>query len=102
MEIRAHFAAHMKNMFQLAGDPADAAAAKAAMVLDFETILARASVDRVSLRDPDKRYHIMTKRGAEGADARTSTGTGYFQGVGRAGVSTPSTSAGPISSSRSR
>jgi len=58
--------AHMKKMFQLAGDSADEAAAKAAAVLDFETILAKASVDRVTLRDPDKSYHIMTRAQLKG------------------------------------
>jgi putative endopeptidase len=63
---RQHFAAHMKKMFQLAGDSADTAAAKAAAVLDFETILAKASMDRVSMRDPAKRYHIMTRAQLKG------------------------------------
>ncbi len=31
-------------------------------MLEFETILAKASADRVSMRDPNKRYHIMTKK----------------------------------------
>ncbi len=66
VETRARFAAHMKNMFQLAGDSADTAAAKAAVVLDFETILAKASIDRVALRDPAKRYHIMTRAELKG------------------------------------
>jgi putative endopeptidase len=35
---------------------------KAQRVLDFETILAKAATDRVSLRDPNKTYHIMTRR----------------------------------------
>jgi putative endopeptidase len=60
VETRHHFVQHMKNMFQLAGDPATAAAAKAQFVLDFETTLAQASADRVSMRDPNKRYHPMT------------------------------------------
>ena len=62
VEIRQRFEQHMKNMFQLAGDPADTAASKARMVLDMETILAKASMDRVSLRDPDKTYHIVTRQ----------------------------------------
>ncbi len=80
VETRAHVAAHMKKMFQLAGDPADAAAAKAAAVLDFETILAKASVDRVSLRDPDKRYHIMTRAALKGLSPWDWDG--LFQGIG--------------------
>jgi putative endopeptidase len=80
VETRAHFVAHMKNMFQLAGDPADAAAAKAAAVLDFETILAKASVDRVSLRDPDKRYHILTRAALKALSPWDWDG--LFQGIG--------------------
>jgi endothelin-converting enzyme/putative endopeptidase len=62
VEIRQRFEQHVKNMFQLAGDPADTAASKARMVLDLETILAQASMDRVSVRDPDKTNHIVTRQ----------------------------------------
>jgi putative endopeptidase len=62
VEIRQHYVEHMTKMFQLAGDTAEAAAAKAKSVLEFETIIAKASADRVSMRDPNKRYHIMTKK----------------------------------------
>ncbi len=79
-ETHAHFVAHMKKMFQLAGDSADTAAAKAAAVLDFETILAKASLDRVSLRDPDKRYHIMTR--AQLKALSPWDWDGLFQGLG--------------------
>jgi endothelin-converting enzyme/putative endopeptidase len=49
-------------MFQLAGDSAETAAAKARKVLEIETIIANASMDRVSMRDPNKTYHMMTKQ----------------------------------------
>jgi putative endopeptidase len=62
VETRSRFVAHMANMFQLAGDTADSAAAKAKLVLDFETLLAQASVDRVALRDPNKTYNIFTRK----------------------------------------
>lgn len=62
VDIRKHFVEHMQKMFQLAGDAPEAAAAKAQSVLEFETVIARASADRVSMRDPNKRYHIMTKQ----------------------------------------
>jgi len=45
VEIRQRFEQHMKTLFQLAGDPADTAASKARMVLEMETILAKASMD---------------------------------------------------------
>jgi endothelin-converting enzyme/putative endopeptidase len=60
VEIREHYVAHVTKMFQLAGDSAEDAASKAKMVLELETDLAKASADRVSMRDPNKRYHIMT------------------------------------------
>jgi putative endopeptidase len=65
VEIRQHYLQHVKNMFVLAGDSAETAAQKAQTVLDFETTLAKASADRVSMRDPNKRYHPMTKKELE-------------------------------------
>ena len=65
----------MTKMFQLAGDSAESAAQTAQMVLDFETILAKASMDRVSMRDPNKTYHMMTKKEAGGPGSRTSPGS---------------------------
>ena len=81
VETRTRFAAHVKKMFQLAGDSPDTAAAKAAMVLDLETILARASLDRVSLRDPAKRYHIMTRAELKGLSPWDWDG--LFAGLGK-------------------
>jgi predicted metalloendopeptidase len=82
IEIRDRYARHVQNMFQLAGDSAEAAASKAKYVLEFETALASASVDRVTLRDPNKRYHVMTK-----AELASLTGPGvdwegYFRATG--------------------
>ncbi|HYW42369.1 MAG TPA: M13 family metallopeptidase [Bryobacteraceae bacterium] len=81
VETRQRFVQHAGNMFRLAGDSAENAAAKARMVLDFETILAKASADRVSMRDPVKRYHPMSKQEAK-ALAPAWDWDGYFQGVG--------------------
>ena len=61
VEIRQRFLAHMTKMFQLAGESAETSAQAARLVLDLETILAKASMDRVSLRDPNKTYHILTR-----------------------------------------
>src|SRR5260370_18763751 len=63
VEIRQRFVAHMAKMFQLVGESAENSAQAARMVLELETILAKASMDRVSLRDPNKTYHIMTRQG---------------------------------------
>src|ERR1035441_4523289 len=62
VEIRQRYVAHMTKMFQLAGDSAESAGANARMVLDMETILAKAAMDRVSMRDPNKTYHILTRQ----------------------------------------
>ncbi len=59
-KTRDSFVAHMTRMFQLMGDPKDAAAADAATVLRVETAFARASKTRVELRDPNANYHKMT------------------------------------------
>ena len=80
VDIRQKFVDHMTKMFQLAGDSAEAAAAKAKDVLAFETIIAKASLDRVSLRDPNKRYHIMTKKELE-AVAPSFAWEAYFKMV---------------------
>jgi putative endopeptidase len=62
VEIRQRYLQHVKNMFVLAGDAAETAAAKAQMVLDCETIIANVSADRVSMRDPNKTYHMMSRQ----------------------------------------
>ena len=81
VEIRQRFEQHVRKMFELAGDSATAAAAKAKLVLEIETVLANAALDRVSLRDPNKTYHILSK-----AELAALTGTfpwdQYFAGMG--------------------
>ncbi len=56
--IREKFRAHVSKMFELVGI-ADAGK-RAAAVLAIETELARNSMDRVSMRNPDNTYHKMT------------------------------------------
>ena len=46
VETRNRFQQHVEKMFQLVGDSEAAAASKAREVLEFETILAKASADR--------------------------------------------------------
>ena len=58
--IRDQYAAHVTKMFTLLGDTPDQAAKEAADVMRIETALAKGSMDRVEMRDPAKRYHIMT------------------------------------------
>jgi endothelin-converting enzyme/putative endopeptidase len=52
--LREKYLAHIRKTFELAGDGA-AAEREAQVVLAFETALAKASADRVTLRDPKKR-----------------------------------------------
>jgi putative endopeptidase len=61
-DARQRFQQHVEKMFQLAGDSAEAAARQAGAVLDVETRLAEASLDRVSLRVPEKNYHILNRK----------------------------------------
>ena len=60
-KIREQYAAHMEKVFGLLGDAQPEAARKAKIVMDLEKALAQISLDRVSLRDPEKRYHKYTR-----------------------------------------
>jgi putative endopeptidase len=57
-EIRQQYIAHMTKMFTLAGDTPKQAAKEASAVMQIETALAKASMARVEMRDPQKVYHI--------------------------------------------
>src|SRR4051812_33129922 len=58
VEKRAKYVAHVQKMFELLGDAN--AAAEARTVLELETELAKASMDRISLRDPKNRDNKMS------------------------------------------
>jgi len=60
VEMRSAYVQHVTNMFKLLGESPDKAAANAKTVLNLETELAKASMDRVERRDPNKVYHKMT------------------------------------------
>lgn len=55
--IRAAYEKHIEKLFVLIGDSKNEALRKMKTVMKVETRLARASMDKVSLRDPDKTYH---------------------------------------------
>ncbi len=59
-KLRDHYVAHVTKMFVLLGDKPEKAATEAADVLRIETAFAQGSMARVEMRDPAKRYHIMT------------------------------------------
>ena len=80
-EIRAKYVAHVAKMFELAGEKTDAAAAGAAVVMDIETRLAKASFTRVENRDPQKTYNKMTLAALEN-DAPGFGWRKYFEQLG--------------------
>ena len=59
VDARAKYLVHVAAMFELAGYPAKTAQANAKTVMDFETRLAKASLDNVALRDPKATDHKM-------------------------------------------
>ena len=59
-KLRDQYIDHLTKMFVLLGDSQDKAAEEAKSVMSIETALAKGAIDRVELRDPAKRYHIMT------------------------------------------
>ncbi|MGA8026820.1 MAG: M13 family metallopeptidase [Bryobacteraceae bacterium] len=59
-KTRQKYVEHVSRMFQLIGDSASDADAKAKAILTLETALAKASLDRVARRDPHLTHHKMT------------------------------------------
>ena len=58
-ETRAKYLAHVQKMFELVGEKPDMAASDAKTVMEIETKLAQANMDRTMRRDPKSRDHIM-------------------------------------------
>ncbi|HEX6747929.1 MAG TPA: M13 family metallopeptidase [Longimicrobium sp.] len=58
--LRDDYRRHVARMLVLAGSSEPAAEADAARVLEMETALARSSMTRVQMRDPDAIYHKLT------------------------------------------
>ncbi|MEO7041329.1 MAG: M13 family metallopeptidase [Gemmatimonadaceae bacterium] len=55
--LRNKYVAHVSRLFVLAGEPAAEASADARRVMSLETELAKASMTRVAMRDPNATYH---------------------------------------------
>ncbi|MGA2572045.1 MAG: M13 family metallopeptidase [Terracidiphilus sp.] len=79
-QIRAQYLDHIKKMFTLAGDTPDQAAKEAAAVMEIETAMAKASMARVDLRNPEKIYHIYSVDDFQKL-APDFTWRNYFQGL---------------------
>jgi putative endopeptidase len=58
--IRDGYVQHIANMFKLMGDSDETSAGEAKTVMDIETTLAKSSMKRVDMRNPDNVYHITT------------------------------------------
>lgn len=84
-EIRTKYEEHVAKMFQLAGYSEKEAQKAAAEVMAIETRLAKASYEKVKLRDPHANYHKMTleelKKEIPGIDWEL-----YFATVGLKGL----------------
>ncbi len=59
-QLRAAYVEHVAKMLQLAGDSAEKSAAEAQTIMNLETALAKASLTRVQLRDPQANYHKLS------------------------------------------
>lgn len=60
-DVRKQYPGHVQRMFELLGDSRETAARNAQTVLEMETALAKASIDRVQRRNPANRDHKMTR-----------------------------------------
>lgn len=98
-DVRKQYPAHVQKMFELLGEAPETAAKDAQTVLEIETALAQASLERVKRRDPANHDHKMTRQelaalapgfdwtayfAATGAPAFTELNVGwpdFFKGV---------------------
>ncbi|HUQ98441.1 MAG TPA: M13 family metallopeptidase [Gemmatimonadaceae bacterium] len=85
--IRARYGDYVTNLFKLAGDAPDVAAANAQRVLSLETALAKGSLPRVALRDPNALYHMMTISEANALTPAVNWGN-YLRDIGLGNVTT--------------
>jgi putative endopeptidase len=58
-DLRDEYLKHLEKMFELLGDDQTKAASEAKTVMSMETALAKASMTRVEMRNPDNIYHVL-------------------------------------------
>src|SRR5579864_8487624 len=80
-EIRRQYEGHVAKMLALAGDDDARATSEAKDIMDLETRLAEASMNRVDRRDPDKTYHKMSRSELQTLMPNWSW-ENYFQQIG--------------------
>jgi len=81
VELRRQYQAHVEAMFRLLGESPGEASRKAQDIIELETQLAGASLDRVARRDPSKLYHKMSLRELAALSPSFSWAP-YFEGRG--------------------
>ena len=80
-DLRALYQDHVAKMLELAGEQEGAAKKQAQAVMNIETALAQASMDKVDRRDPNKIYHRLDRAGLKKA-ARHFLWDAYFDELG--------------------
>ncbi|MDE2430406.1 MAG: M13 family metallopeptidase [Burkholderiales bacterium] len=81
--VRAKYLAYVAQLLTLAGESPAAAQQHANAVLGLETRLAKASLSKVALRDPQASYHLSDVQGLKKLNPATAWDA-YFQGIGLA------------------
>ncbi len=84
-KMRMAYVQHITNMFKLMGDEDAAASDEAKTVMNIETELAKASMGRVEMRDPESHYHKMTM-GAFQEMIPAFSWTSYLRDIGYSDV----------------
>ena len=77
--LRAKYQEHVGRMLELAGQAAGKQ--QAARIMELETALAKASMDKVTRRDPDKTWHRLDRKGLKAA-APQFRWDEYFAAIG--------------------
>jgi putative endopeptidase len=85
-KLREAYVQHVAKMLELLGDSVDKAAAEAGTVMTIETSLAKASMNNVDRRDPDKTYHRMKLTELQAMTPDFSW-AGYFKAIGHSNLS---------------
>jgi putative endopeptidase len=85
-KLREAYVQHVAKMLELLGDSAEKAAAEAGTVIAIETSMAKASMNNVDRRDPDKTYHRM-KLAELQAMTPDFSWAGYFKAIGHPNLS---------------
>ena len=80
-DLRALYQDHVAQMLVLAGEQEGAAKKQAQVVMSVETALAKASMDKVERRDPNKIYHRLDRAGLKKA-APHFAWDAYFEELG--------------------